>query len=58
MLDGGKLKYIFNYALSLAHYGAYFHLNDDSKKCSYFSVTNIFIFSNNSFKLLSHEVLL
>ena len=29
---GGVLKYIFNYALSLAHYDAYFQINDDVKK--------------------------
>ena len=33
---GGKLKYIINYALYLAHYDAYFHINDDAKKCGYF----------------------
>ena len=29
---GGMLKYIINYALCLAHYNAYFHINDDAKK--------------------------
>ena len=51
------LKYIINYALYLAHYDAYFQINDDAKKCRY-SVTNNFILSYISFKLLSHEVLL
>ena len=55
---GGMLKYIINYALYLAHYDAYFQINDDAKKCRYLSVTNNFIFSYISFKLLSHEVLL
>ena len=52
------LKYIINYALYLAHYDAYFQINDDAKKCRDLSVTNNFIFSYISFKLLSHEVLL
>ena len=30
---GGLLKYIINYALHLAHYDAYFHMNNDAKKC-------------------------
>ena len=54
----GMLKYKINYALYLAHYDAYFHINDDAKKCRYLSVTNNYIFSYISFKLLSHEVLL
>ena len=29
---GGMLKYIINYALCLAHYNAYFHINDDAMK--------------------------
>ena len=29
---GRSFKYIINYALSLAHYNAYFHINDDTKK--------------------------
>ena len=49
---GGMLKYIINYALY-----AYFHINADAKKCRYLSVTNDFIFSHNSLKWLSHEVL-
>ena len=40
----GMLKYIINYALYLAHYDAYFRINDDAKKCRYLSVTNIFIY--------------
>ena len=52
------LKYIINYALYLAHYDAYFQINDDVKKCRDLSVANNFIFSHISFKLLSHEVLL
>ena len=55
---GGMLKYINNYALYLAHYDAYFHIYDDAKKCRDLSVLNNFIFSLNSFNLLSHEVLL
>ena len=51
------LKYIISYALYLAHYDAYFQMNDDAKKCRYLSVTNNFIFSYISFKLLSHEAL-
>ena len=54
---GGMLKYIINYALYLAHYDAYFHINDDAKNCRHLSVTNNFIFCHNSFKLLSQEVL-
>ena len=37
---GGMLKYIFNYALYLAHYDPYFQINDDAKKCRYLSMTN------------------
>ena len=55
--DGGGVKYIINYALYLAYYDAYFHINDDAQKCRYLSVTNNFIFPHNSFKLLSHVVL-
>ena len=33
------IKYIVNSALYLAHYDAYFHINDDAKKCRYLSVT-------------------
>ena len=54
---GEMLKYILNHALYLAHYRAYFHINDDTKKCRYLSVTNNFIFPHNSFKWLSYEVL-
>ena len=50
---GEMLKYIINYALHLTHYTAYFHINDDAKKCRYLSVTTNFIFPHNSFKLLS-----
>ena len=53
---GGMLKYKINYALYLAHYDAYFQINDDAMKRRYLSVTNNFIFSYISFKLLSHEV--
>ena len=53
----GMLNYTINYALYLAHYDAYFHINDDAKKCKYLSVTNDLIFPHNSFKLLSREVL-
>ena len=46
----GMLKYMINYVLHLAQYDAYFHINDDAKKCRYlFSVTNNFIFFYNSF---------
>ena len=38
----GMLKYIMNYGLYLAHYDAYFHINDDAKWCRYLIVTNIF----------------
>ena len=54
----GMLKYTINYALYLLHYDAYFQINDATKKYRYLSVTNNFIFSYISFKLLSHEVLL
>ena len=27
---GAMLKYVINYALCLAHYGAYFHINDNA----------------------------
>ena len=50
---GEMLKYIINYALHLTHSMAYFHINDDTKKCRYLSVTNNFIFPHNPFKLLS-----
>ena len=50
---GGMLKYIINYVLCLAHYDAYFQINGDAKKCRYLSVTNNFIFSYISFKLLT-----
>ena len=46
---GGRLIYIINYALCLAHYDAYFNINDYAETCRYFSVTSKFIFSNNSF---------
>ena len=42
----GMLKYIFDYALYLAHYDVYFYINDDARKCRYLSVKNIFIFSH------------
>ena len=29
------LKYMINYGLHLAHYDAYFHINDDAQKCRY-----------------------
>ena len=44
---GGMLNYIINYAFYLARYDAYFHINDDARKCRYLSVTNNFIFSHN-----------
>ena len=44
--------------MCLAHYDAYFHINDDAKKYRYLCVTNNLIFSLYSFNLLSHEVLL
>ena len=44
---GEMLEYIINYALHLAHYDAYFHVNDDAKRCRYLGVTNNFIFSGN-----------
>ena len=55
---GGMLKYIIDCGLYLAHYDAYFQINDDAKKCRYLSVTNNFIFSYILFKLLSYKVLL
>ena len=54
---GEMLKYITNYALYLAHYRAYFHINDDTRKCRYLCVTNNYIFPHNSFKWLSYEEL-
>ena len=53
-----NVKYIINYALYLAHSDAYFHINDDAEKCRYLSVTNDFIFSHNSFKLLLRNTFL
>ena len=50
------LKYEINYALYLAHYDAYFHINGAASSVD-ICVTNNFIFSHNLFKLLSHEVL-
>ena len=51
-----SLNAIIKQGLDLAHYGEYFHINDDAKKCKYLNVTNNFIFFfQNSFKLLSHE---
>ena len=41
---GGMLKYIINCAFYLARYDAYFHINDDAKKCRYVSVTNNLIY--------------
>ena len=49
---GECLNYIINYAFYLVRYDAYFHINDDARKCRYLSVTNNFIFSHNLFKLL------
>ena len=46
----GMLKYLINYALYLAHYDAYFHINDDAKECRYLRVINNFIFLYNSVK--------
>ena len=40
-----KVKYIINYTLYLAHYDAYFHINDDAKKCRYLSITNKDLYS-------------
>ena len=40
---------VINFALFLARFDAYFHINDDAKKCKYLSATNNFIFSHNSF---------
>ena len=54
---GGMLKYIINSDLYLAHYDAYFHINDGAEKFRYLSVTNNYIFSQDHFNLLSHEVL-
>ena len=54
---GGMLKYAINYALYISALNAYFHINDDAKKCRYLSVANNFIFSHKPFKLLPHEVL-
>ena len=54
---GGMLKCIINYTCYLARYDAYFHINDDAKKCRCLSVTNNFTFSHNLFKLLSYGVL-
>ena len=51
------IKYIIHYTLYVAHYDAYFHINDDAKKCRYLSVTNKFIFFLNSFKLLPYDAL-
>ena len=31
----GMLQYMINYALYLAHYDAYFHINDDARKRRY-----------------------
>ena len=39
------MKYIINYTLYLALYDAYFHINDDAKKCRYLSVTNESLYS-------------
>ena len=54
-VSGIMVKYIFNYALYLAHNDAYFHINDDAKKW-YLSDTNDFISSHNAFILLPQEV--
>ena len=40
----GNVKNVINYALCLAHYDAYFHINDDAKHCRYLSVTNIILY--------------
>ena len=51
---------MINYALYLAHYDAYFHIHDDTKKCRYFvsQIILYFLFFNYSFQLLPHKVLL
>ena len=40
----GKLKYMVNYALHLAHFDIYFHINYDAKKCDIL-VSQIILFS-------------
>ena len=42
---GGMLKY--KLCLLFSAYDAYFHINDDAKKCRFLSVTNNFIFSHD-----------
>ena len=52
-----RLKYMINYVLYLTHYDAYFHINDDAKKCRYLVSQIFFILFYNSFNLLPHKVL-
>ena len=40
----GMLQYMTDYALYLALYDAYFHINDNAKKCRYF-VSQIVLYS-------------
>ena len=53
----GMLKYMINYALYLVHYDAYFHINDDAKKCRYLVSQIISHFFYSSVKLLRQKVL-
>ena len=53
----GNVKICNKLCIVFSAFCAYFHINDDAKKCRYLSVTNNFIFSHKSFKLLSYEVL-
>ena len=46
-----------NYGLYLAHYNAYSHIKDDVKKSRFLSVTNKFLLSRNSFRVLLNEQL-
>ena len=54
----GNVKLYNQFCIVFSALYAYFHINDDAKKCRYLSVPNNSIFSHHSFKLLSHEVLL
>ena len=54
---GRMLKYVINYAYNALNTMHIFHINDDAKKCRYLNVTYNFVFSYNSFKLMSNEVL-
>ena len=49
----GMLQYMINFALYLAHYDAYFHINDDARKRRYL-VSQILLYSFTIYLSCSH----